>query len=81
MRRYVPWLLPALAVVAGTVVDAVERPLVNDRCPVMSDEFASPTQEITFHGAAVRFCCGKCKRRFEDEPADSSHDCRSFRRR
>ena len=44
-------------------------PLVNDRCPVMSDEFTSPTQEITFHGVAVRFCCGMCKRRFEDDPA------------
>jgi hypothetical protein len=44
------------------------RPLVNDRCPVMNDEFASPAQEINFHGALVRFCCGKCKRRFQDDP-------------
>ena len=41
---------------------------VNDRCPVMTDEAASPLHEITFHGAAVRFCCARCKDRFLLEP-------------
>ena len=72
--RYVGALLVmAVVAAAGASDDATDgesaRPLVNDRCPVMSDEFASPTQEITFHGVSVRFCCGKCKRRFEDDPA------------
>ena len=62
-------LLVATLLAAGAAGGESARPLVNDRCPVMPDEFASPTQEITFHGAAVRFCCGKCKGRFEDDPA------------
>ena len=61
--------LLATLLAAGSAGGEAPRPLVNDRCPVMPDEFASPTQEITFRGIAVRFCCGKCKRRFEDDPA------------
>src|SRR5687767_1634517 len=41
---------------------------VNDRCPVMPGESASPAQEIVFRGAAVRFCCWKCKDRFLLDP-------------
>src|SRR5688572_27599771 len=62
-------MLVATMLGVGAAGREATRPLVNDRCPVMTDEFTSPTQEITFHGAAVRFCCAKCKGRFEDDPA------------
>jgi YHS domain-containing protein len=43
--------------------------VVNDHCPVMSEEFASPQHEIEFHGSAVRFCCDECKGKFLSDPA------------
>ena len=42
--------------------------LVNDRCPVMTEEFTSPLHELHAHGVTVRFCCAKCRRRFESDP-------------
>jgi YHS domain-containing protein len=42
--------------------------LVNDHCPVMTEEFTSPLHEIQAHGVTVRFCCSKCRRRFESDP-------------
>src|SRR3712207_5958865 len=38
--------------------------VVNDRCPVMPDEPASPLQEVMFQGVPVRFCCDDCSERF-----------------
>jgi hypothetical protein len=45
------------------------RPLVNERCPVTTEEFATPSHETQFQGASVRFCCEKCERRFLADPA------------
>lgn len=45
------------------------RPLVNERCPVTIDEFATPSHEIRWADYSVRFCCEKCQRRFEADPA------------
>jgi hypothetical protein len=42
--------------------------MVNDHCPVMQDEPASPQHEVQFRGYAVRFCCDKCKDKFADDP-------------
>jgi hypothetical protein len=46
-----------------------ERRLVNDRCPVMDDEPASPLHEVQFRGVAVRFCCSDCADTFAESPA------------
>ncbi len=54
---------------AGTDDSTSSARLVNDHCPVMPDEFASPQHEIQFHGSAVRFCCDECKVKFLSEPA------------
>src|SRR3712207_1855203 len=76
-------LLPtalAVAVVAAAVVaararaeteagaDNVPRRLVNDGCPVMVGEPASPLCEMQFRGATVRFCCSDCKDDFTEDP-------------
>src|SRR4051812_47953639 len=53
---------------AGETTGPSER-LVNDRCPVMTDEFTSPLHELQTGGVTVRFCCDKCRARFEDDPA------------
>jgi hypothetical protein len=46
-----------------------ERRLVNDLCPVMEDEPASPLCEVQFRGVAVRFCCSDCRETFTEDPA------------
>src|ERR1700712_2047092 len=43
-------------------------PTVNDRCPVMKGEFATPLHEIQYGGVAVRFCCEECRDRFLSDP-------------
>jgi YHS domain-containing protein len=48
---------------------SVDGRLVNDLCPVNTDEFASPTHEIQFHGVCVRFCCEQCEDKFRAKPA------------
>jgi hypothetical protein len=48
--------------------DADVNRLVNDRCPVMIEEFASPLHEVQFEGVAVRFCCRKCRDEFDADP-------------
>lgn len=60
-------LAVCMAATAGDVGEPSRR-LVNDRCPVTTDEFASPLHEIQFKGVAVRFCCAKCQRRFQENP-------------
>ncbi len=49
----------------ASVPDEPDRRIVNDRCPVMTDEFASPLHEVDFRGSTVRFCCRDCVERFE----------------
>jgi hypothetical protein len=49
---------------------AASRPLVNQRCPVTTDEFSTPSHELQFQGVAVRFCCDKCAQRFLLDPAN-----------
>lgn len=48
--------------------DVPARRVVNDRCPVMTDDFASPLHEVEYRGSAVRFCCRECVDRFEADP-------------
>ena len=76
-RRRLRTLLPLLSV-ALSVAAAAEAPkanpelgrrLVNDRCPVMVDEPASPTYEVPFNGVAVRFCCSDCQETFTEDPS------------
>src|SRR3712207_5808918 len=55
---------PAAPARAADAAAEPARRLVNDRCPVMTDEFTTPLHEITFRGVAVRFCCRECKERF-----------------
>ena len=42
--------------------------VVNDRCPVMTGDFASPLHEVQYRGSTVRFCCRECVDRFEADP-------------
>jgi hypothetical protein len=58
----------ATGTVSATDVPA-GRPLVNERCPVTIEEFATPSHEIHWADYSVRFCCEKCQRRFEADPA------------
>lgn len=58
----------ARAAAATNTAPAAARPLANDRCPVMRDEFATPTHEAQFHGKVVRFCCDDCRERFAEDP-------------
>lgn len=44
------------------------RRMVNDRCPVMTDDFASPLHEVEYRGSVVRFCCRECVEQFEANP-------------
>lgn len=44
------------------------RRLVNDMCPVMPEEFASPQHEVSFRGVAVRLCCRTCREKFTANP-------------
>src|SRR4051812_28703574 len=43
--------------------------LVNDLCPVLPEELASPAHELIFRGVPDRFCCRECKERFIQNPA------------
>jgi hypothetical protein len=61
-------LLTANLAQAQTTRAAPATRPVNERCPVTTDEASSPLHEITFRGAAVRFCCRQCKDRFLLEP-------------
>lgn len=47
--------------------------LVNDMCPVMPDEFASPHHEVTVRGVTVRLCCRTCREKFTAEPEKYLH--------
>src|SRR5687768_14533284 len=52
-----------------TVTAPTGERLVNDRCPVMTDEPATPRHETQFQGVWVRFCCDECKEKFAADPA------------
>ena len=54
---------------ADAFTDGGERRLLNEHCPIMTEEFASPTQEVRYRGSVVRFCCRDCLEQFEDDPA------------
>lgn len=58
------WLLGAVAAVAPAVPAMKVDPL----CPV-SQQPCDPKVSLDFHGGRVWFCCRKCKRAFEDDPA------------
>ena len=68
-------VLVTLIMTAGVASSAAgspapsSRPLVNERCPVTIEEFATPSHEVRWEGYSVRFCCEKCERRFESDPA------------
>src|SRR5918997_1037747 len=64
-------LLLAATLVAARAGGEVGQPprLVNDLCPVMTDEPASPQYEVQFRGAAVRFCCSDCRETFTEDPS------------
>jgi hypothetical protein len=79
MSRRWTFIAGILAVITAVLFAGGERAIgpqaagasrvVNDRCPVMADEFASPQHEIEFRGSAVRFCCDECKGKFLSVPA------------
>ena len=73
LRSRIPlMLLVTAALGAAGLSNAAEEPerrLVNDHCPVMVDEFASPMHEVEFRGATVRFCCSDCKETFTEDPS------------
>ena len=48
--------------------ESAQSRVVNDRCPVMTEEFASPQQEILYEGVTVRFCCDECREQFQADP-------------
>ena len=58
--------LPPIAAAANL---PASRPLVNERCPVTVEEFATPSHEIRWGEYSVRFCCEKCEGRFQADPA------------
>jgi hypothetical protein len=58
--------LPAIAAAADL---PASRPLVNERCPVTVEEFATPSHEIRWGDYSIRFCCEKCEGRFQADPA------------
>jgi hypothetical protein len=60
---------PAAETAALAASTPASRPLVNERCPVTTDEFATPSHEIRWGEYSVRFCCEKCERRFQADPA------------
>jgi cytochrome c-type biogenesis protein CcmH/NrfF len=65
-----PLLLLATATSPTTAADLLaSRPLVNERCPVTIEEFATPSHEVRWNDYSVRFCCEKCQGRFERDPA------------
>ncbi|MCA8972935.1 MAG: YHS domain-containing protein, partial [Planctomycetes bacterium] len=47
--------------------EAAAKP-INDKCPV-SGEAVDPAQTVVHDGRVVAFCCGKCKAKFEADPA------------
>lgn len=69
-RVFLAALVVGLSGLSGNVAaeDGAPHRVVNDRCPVMADEFASPLHEIPFAGVTVRFCCDKCRNQFVAEP-------------
>ncbi|MEC9047767.1 MAG: c-type cytochrome domain-containing protein [Planctomycetota bacterium] len=58
-----------LAAARQEIVDreARNKP-INDKCPV-SDAAVDPKFFVVHEGRRVAFCCGKCKAKFEKEPA------------
>ena len=44
--------------------------LTNKMCPVLTDEPVDPEIAIAYQGQQVYFCCQKCRRRFERNPAE-----------
>lgn len=73
MPRCLPYLFLLTALLVSLGANESPGPstdrLVNDRCPVMTEEFTSPLHELETGGVTVRFCCDKCRARFEDDPA------------
>jgi YHS domain-containing protein len=63
------WSGIAVQAGGGDADSGVDGRLVNDLCPVATDEFASPAHELQFHGVSVRFCCDKCQEQFRADPA------------
>jgi hypothetical protein len=53
---------------AGAADAPASRPLVNERCPVTIEEFATPSHEFRWNEYSVLFCCEKCQARFERNP-------------
>jgi YHS domain-containing protein len=43
---------------------------INKKCPVKTDEAASPDFTATYQGKTLGFCCNDCKDSFEAKPAD-----------
>jgi hypothetical protein len=64
-----PLLLTTAAFATPAADLPASRPLVNERCPVTIEEFATPSHEIRWSNYSVRFCCEKCQQRFENAPA------------
>jgi hypothetical protein len=49
-------------------VPASQPQVVNDICPVTTEEQATALHEVVFRGVPVRFCCTRCKNKFLLDP-------------
>lgn len=69
----------ALAVLLsiGSKAGSVQSP-VNEMCPVMTEEPASPDFTTVYQGQLIGFCCDKCVAKFEANPGRYSAELVAF---
>jgi len=61
-------LLVHAAVTLMTERVSGQQQILNEWCPVMTDEKADPAFTITYQGKEIRFCCDRCIAKFRANP-------------
>ncbi len=59
----------AIGMVVGTVAFAEPHSVLNEWCPVMTDEKIDPAITIEYRGKTVALCCDTCVKKFRANPA------------
>lgn len=73
MSRRLQRNMPSLAFLLGAIAVAAmpagaSQPVINEWCPVMTEEKADPGITTEYNGKTIAFCCDRCLAKFQVDP-------------